>query len=38
MHWVEVFNYVFVSVVIVLITWGVLKAFRDFFRGKHHEG
>ncbi len=38
MHWVEIFNYTFVIVVIILITRGVIKAFSDFFRGKHHEG
>ena len=37
MHWVEVFNYAFVSMVIILITRGALKAFHDFLSGKHHE-
>jgi hypothetical protein len=37
MHWVEVFNYAFVIVVIVLITRGALIAFHNFYHGKHHD-
>ena len=37
MHWVEVFNYAFVILVIVLISRGAIKAFGSFLSGKHHE-
>ncbi len=37
MHWVEVFNYAFVIMVIILITRGAVKAFHVFLRGGHHE-
>ena len=37
MHWIEVFIYVFISVVIILITRGALKAFHSFYHGEHHE-
>ncbi|HUU26561.1 MAG TPA: hypothetical protein VM123_02010 [archaeon] len=37
MHWYEVFSYLFVITVIVLIAVGAIKAFSDFYRGRHHE-
>ena len=37
MHLYEVFSFVFVGTVIVLIAIGALKAFGDFYRGRHHD-
>ena len=37
MHWYEVFSFLFVGVVVVLIAIGAFKAFSDFYSGKHHE-
>ncbi len=37
MHWYEVVSYLFVIMVIVLVTLGAFNAFRIFIRGKHHE-
>ena len=37
MHWYEILSYLFVIMVIVLITLGAFKAFHMFMRGKHHE-
>ena len=37
MHWYEILSFLFVAAVIVLISIGALKAFGDFYRGRHHE-
>ena len=37
MHWLEIVSYLFVILVMVLVTIGALKAFRTYLAGQHHE-
>ena len=37
MHWFEILSYLFVGTTIVLVVIGAVRAFGDFFMGRHHE-
>ena len=37
MNWYEMISILFIGIVIVLVAVGALKAFGDFYRGRHHD-
>ncbi len=37
MHWYEISTFLFIGTVIVLVALGAIKAFGDFYRGRHHN-